>query len=164
MLTKRMARIEGAIRHAPPRLFVEAVNEFLTDLAGPGRGAAAARQEGQQIVGARRLHVAVRLDRLHAEPSFGDEGGEPPHDVGRMYQVTQHRADRRLQRVALEQGNGDGRVVAIENNELPARLEHPSGLRQSSLRVGQMGIDRMRENKVKGTVRLLGRRRIAGRE
>ena len=49
------------------RLLVEAVNQLLTDLPGLDGGFSAAREQREQVVGAGRLHVAVRLDRLHAE-------------------------------------------------------------------------------------------------
>ena len=46
---------------------IEALNQLLTDLAGPDGGVGAARKQGQEVVGAPRLHVAVRLDRLHGD-------------------------------------------------------------------------------------------------
>ena len=78
--------------------------------------------------------------------------------------MTQHRAYGRLQRIAIEQGDGDGREVTVENHELPARPENPASLGQRPLVVDQMRIDGVCDNKVKEGVRLPGRRGIADRE
>src|SRR5437660_320599 len=65
-------------------------------------GFSAARGQREQVVGARRLYVAVRLDRRHAEACCGDESGKPPHDVRSVHPITQHCACARLQRIAIE--------------------------------------------------------------
>ena len=156
--------VERAVGNSPTRLLSEAVNQPLTDFAGPSGCVGAARQQRQQEVGARRLHVAVRFDRLHAEPCRGDESGKPPHDVRCVHHMTQHRAYGRLQRIAIEQGDGEGREVAVENHELPARLENPAGLGQRPLGVDQMRVDRVRDDKVEEGVRLPGRHGVADRE
>jgi hypothetical protein len=149
---------------ATRRRLSEAVNEPLTDFTSMSGSVRAARQQRQQKVGARRLYIAVRFDRLHAEPGCGDEGGKPPHNVRCVHHVTQYRAYGGLQRIAIEQGDGDGREVAVENHELPARPENPAGLGQRPLRVDQMRVDRVRDNKIKKGVRLSGRHSVADRE
>ena len=63
-LEEQHGSVERAVRDSPPRLPVEAVNQSLADLASPAGGVSAARQQCQQKVGARRLHIAVRLNRL----------------------------------------------------------------------------------------------------
>src|SRR5215210_505143 len=158
---KEYGSVERAVGDSPPRLLSEAVEQLPTDLTGLGGGVSAARQQSQQVVGRRRLHVAVRLDRLHAEPRCGDESGKPPHDVGGMHHIPQHRAYGRLQGIAIEQSDSDRCEVAVENDELPARLENPARLGQRSLRVGQVRVDRVRDNKVEGGVRLAGCHSVA---
>ena len=78
--------------------------------------------------------------------------------------LTQHRAYGRLQRIAIEQGDGESREIAVENHELPARPENPASLGQRSLWIDQMRVDRVRDNKIKEGVRLPGRRSVADRE
>ena len=78
--------------------------------------------------------------------------------------MTQHRADDRLQRIAVTQGDGEGRKVAVENHELSARPENPMRLGQRPLRVDQMRVDGMRDNEIEGRGRLPGRDSVAERE
>jgi hypothetical protein len=98
--------IETAVCHAA--ILGEAVN-----LASTSGCARAAGQQRQQEIGVRRLHIAVRFDRLHIEPGCGVESGEPPHDVGCLHHVAQNRVEAGLQRVAFEQGDSEGREIAI---------------------------------------------------
>src|SRR3954470_3980307 len=94
--------VKRGVRNTATRLLVEAVNQLPTDLPGLDGGFSAAQEQREQVVGARRLHVAVRLDRLQAEARCGDESGKPPHDVRCVHQITQHRACDCLQRIAIE--------------------------------------------------------------
>src|SRR6516225_6488284 len=120
--------VKRAVRNTPTRLPVEAVNQLLPDFASLSGCAGAAQKQRQQVGGARRLHVAVRLERLQGEPRRGDKSRQPPHDVWCVHQITRHRLRGRLQRIALEQGNGESCEIAIEYNELPTRPENPPGL------------------------------------
>ena len=110
--------VKRAVRNTPKRLPVEAINQLLPDLASPGGGVSAAREQRQQVGGTRRLHVAVRLHLLQAEPRRGDESRKPPHNVWRVHQIAQHRPCGRLQRIALKQGDGESCEIAVEDNEL----------------------------------------------
>jgi hypothetical protein len=81
-----------------------------------------------------------------------------------VHQITQHRPCGRLQRIALEQRDGESCEIAVEDNELPTRPEHPSRFCQRLPRVDQMRVDRVRDNKIKEGVRLSGYRSVADPE
>ena len=66
--------VKRAVRNTPARLPVEAVDQ-LTDLTGLGGGVGTAREQRQQVRGARRLHVAVRLDCLQLNPAAVTSAG-----------------------------------------------------------------------------------------
>src|SRR6202043_881904 len=51
--------VKAAVRNTPTGLPVEAIEQFLTNLAGPGGGVGTARQQRQQVVWTRRLYVPV---------------------------------------------------------------------------------------------------------
>ena len=81
-----------------------------------------------------------------------------------MHQISQNQAYSRLQRIVVEQCHCKSCKVAVENHELPARFKNAPGFSQRALRIDQMGIDSMRDNEIKGGVRLSRRSSLAARE
>ena len=54
--------------------------------------------------------------------------------------------------------------IAVEDDEQPTRPENPPGLGQRLLRIEEVRVDGVRDDKIKESVRLPGRRSVADRE
>jgi hypothetical protein len=87
--------------------------------ASPASSRDAAREQHQQVVRTRRLHVAVRLERLHAKPCCADESGKLSHDVGSVHQISKH------------QRTADPRRFSCSRRPVAVRPVRPSSGRQS---------------------------------
>ena len=120
--------------------------------AGRHQRVGPAVDQREHVAGVLGLDVAVAAQPHDLPPGRPHERAEPAHEVAIVHERVQGGVDARLERVMGADGDGGGRVVAVEDGQRAARRRHSRRLGQRGARLGDVREDGVEDDRVEGAV------------